>query len=73
MVDVACPFIKTLVQFFCSYSKICIPRESTILVIIMGNGAIAPGDSLAPVPWHLRVNLDVKDTGVIKHPRHKKG
>ena len=25
-------------------------------------------DSLASVPWHVRVNLDVKDTSVIKTP-----
>ena len=35
---------------------------------------IALGDSLALLPWPLRVNLDVKDTvplvSVIKHPRH---
>ena len=26
----------------------------------MGDGAIALGDRFAPVPWHLRVNLDVE-------------
>ena len=31
----------------------------------MGNGAIALRGSLAPLPWHLRVNLDVKDTSVL--------
>ena len=30
--------------------------------IMTGNGAIALEDSLALLPWHLRVNLDVKET-----------
>ena len=47
-------------------------RESTILVIIVGNRAIAHGDSLALVPWHFRVNLGTEDTSVIQHPRHRK-
>ena len=29
---------------------------------MVGNRVIALEDSLAPVPWHLRVKLDVKDT-----------
>ena len=45
---------------------------STILVIIMGNGAIAPGDSLALIRGHLRVSLNVKDTSIVKHPRHRR-
>ena len=39
---------------------------------MMGNGTIALGDNLALLPWHLWVDLDVKDTSVIKHPRHRK-
>ena len=40
--------------------------------MMMGNGAIVPGDSLALLPWHLSY-LDVKDTSVIKYPRHRNG
>ena len=29
---------------------------------LLGDGAIALGDSLAPVPWHIRVNLGAEDT-----------
>ena len=42
----------------------------------MGSGTIALGDNLAPLPWHLRVNLDVEDhfsTGVLIHPRQREG
>ena len=39
----------------------------------MGDGAIALGDSLAPLPWHLRVDLDVKDTNVLVHLRQREG
>ena len=35
----------------------------------MGNGAFALGDSLAPLPWHLRENLGPENTSVFKHPR----
>ena len=41
---------------------------------LMGNGAIALGDNLAPLPWHFTVNLDVKDhhpTSVLIHPRQR--
>ena len=72
-VEVACPSIEAFVQFLCSYLKCFLHRESTILVIIRGNGAKAPRDSLAFHPWHIRVNLYVKDTSVMKHPRHRKG
>ena len=37
----------------------------------MGNEAITLGDSLAPLPWYLRVNLDVKVTNVLIHPRQR--
>ena len=43
---------------------------------MMENAAIALGDSLAPVPWHLRVNLGTKDhyyTSVLRHPRQREG
>ena len=30
-----------------------------------GNGVIALGDSLALVPWYLRVNLGTDDTSVL--------
>ena len=39
---------------------------------MMGNGAIALGDSLAPLPWHVRLNLGTEDqycTSVLVHPR----
>ena len=42
--------------------------------IMIGNGAIALGDSLSLIPlWHVRVDLDVKDISVMKHLRHRKG
>ena len=69
MVVVACPFIEILVQFFYNYSKYFLHCESTVLVIIMGNEVIAPGDSIFLGPWHLRVNLDVKDSGVTPSPQ----
>ena len=40
---------------------------------LLGDGIIALGGSLAPVPWHIRVNLDVKDTSVLIHPRQREG
>ena len=40
---------------------------------MMGDGAIALGDSLAPLPWHLSVNHDVKDSSVLIHPRQREG
>ena len=40
---------------------------------MLGNGAIALGDSLALLPWHLGVNLDVRDTSVFVHPHQRKG
>ena len=33
-----------------------------------GKRAIALGDSLAPLPWPLRINLDIKGTSVLIHP-----
>ena len=69
MVVIACPSIEILVQLFYNYSKYFLHCESTVLVIIMGNGIIAPGDSLFLDPWHLRVNLDVKDSGVTPSPQ----
>ena len=38
---------------------------------MMVNGAIAFEYSLAPLPWHLRVNLDVEVTSVLVHPRQR--
>ena len=40
---------------------------------MLGNGVIAPGDSLAPVPWHLRANLGTEDTSVLVHPGEWEG
>ena len=40
---------------------------------MMGNKSIALEDSLAPVPWHLRVNPGTEDTNVLVHPRQRKG
>ena len=40
---------------------------------MMENGAIALGDSLTLLLWHLRVNLVTEDTSVTKHPCHRKG
>ena len=43
----------------------------------MGSGAIAFGDNLAPVPWHLRLNLGTEDqhycTSVLIHPPQREG
>ena len=39
----------------------------------MENGVNALGDILAALPWHIRVNLDVKDTNVPIHPRQREG
>ena len=42
--------------------------------IIMGDGVIDLGDSLAPVPWHLRANLGTEDhycTSVLVYPRQR--
>ena len=32
------------------------------------NGVIALAASFPPVPWYVRVNLDVEDTSVLIHP-----
>ena len=37
------------------------------------NEAVALGDSLALLPWHLRVNLNVEHTSVLVHPRQREG
>ena len=34
----------------------------------MGNEGIALGDSLSPVPWHVRVNLGTEDTSSALSP-----
>ena len=74
LIEVACPSIEAFVQFFYSYSKYFRHRESTILVIIVRNETLASRDSVALVPWYLRVNLEIKDaSSVIKYPRHRKG
>ena len=39
--------------------------------LLLGDGAIALRDSLAPIPWHVRVTLDVEDTSVLIHPRQR--
>ena len=39
----------------------------------MANDAIALGNSLAPLAWHLRVNFDIEDTSVFIHPRQREG
>ena len=39
---------------------------------MMENAAITLGDSLAPVPWYLRVNLGTEDTSVLEHLRQRK-
>ena len=33
--------------------------------ILLGDGAIVLGDSRAPVPWHVRVDLDVENTSAL--------
>ena len=38
---------------------------------LLRDGAIALGDSLAPVPSHIRVNLEVEDISVLVHPRQR--
>ena len=73
MVKVACLSGEAFVYFFCEYSKWFLRCESTILVIVMGNGVIPSRDSLARVSWHFMVNLGTGGTTVIKHPRHRKG
>ena len=45
---------------------------------MVGGGAIALGDSLAPLPRHLRVNLGTEDhcctrASVLVHPRQREG
>ena len=43
---------------------------------MMRGGAIALGDSLAPLPWPLRVNLGTEDhyrTSVLVHRRQREG
>ena len=40
---------------------------------MLGNGAMALGNSLALRPWHLRVNLGTEDTIVLIHPRQREG
>ena len=41
--------------------------------VLLGDEAIALGDSLAPLPCHIRVNLDVEVTSVLIHPHQKEG
>lgn len=43
---------------------------------LFGDGIIPLEDNLAPLPWHLRVNLDVEDyysTSAFMHPRQREG
>ena len=43
---------------------------------MLEDGAIALGDSLALLPWNLRVDLDVEhhySTSVLIHPRQREG
>ena len=44
---------------------------------LLGDGAIALRESLAPVSWYVRVNLDVEGhfctTNALKHPRQREG
>ena len=43
-------------------------------LLLLGNGVIALRDSLAPAPWHVRVNFDVEEqycTSVLIHPRQR--
>ena len=40
---------------------------------LLGDGATVLRDSLAPVPWHVRENLYVENTGVLIHPRQREG
>ena len=35
--------------------------------------SIAFRNNVAPLPWHLRVNLDVEDTSALIHPCQRKG
>ena len=39
----------------------------------LGDGAIALGGSLPPVPWHFKVNLGTEDTSVLIHSRQREG
>ena len=48
-------------------------RELVRPELMLGDEAIALMDSLAPIPWHVRVTLDVEDTSVLVHPRQRKG
>ena len=48
-------------------------RELVRPELMLGDEVIALMDSLAPVPWHVRVTLDVEDTSVLVHPRQRKG
>ena len=36
-----------------------------------GDEAVVPKDSLALLPWHIRVTLDVEVISVLKHPRQR--
>ena len=38
-----------------------------------GHSVIALGDRHHPLPWYVRVNLDVEDTSVLMHPRQREG
>ena len=56
-------WIQLSIEYF--FKKSIYVRQPELVrpeFFLLGDGAIAPTDSLAPVPWHVRVNLDVKDT-----------
>ena len=56
--------IQVPIRFFGSFFNHSILVRHRGLIrskfILMGNVAIALGDGLAPLPWDLKVNLDVK-------------
>ena len=40
---------------------------------MLGHEIIALMDSLARIPWHVRVTFDVEDTNVLIHTRQRNG
>ena len=54
-------------------STVVLKRFSERKRVHLGECGRYNGDSLALLPWHLRVNLGTKDISVLIHPRQRAG
>ena len=62
LIETALHYIKLSIESF--FKKSLYVRQRGLVrpkFFLMGDGAIALEDSLTPLPWHNRVNLDVED------------